>query len=73
MGDRNLHHADEHHVQWELDGGGSNTHDCVVLFEGRLYTDARALRIAKIRARAKRLGRFATVVAPILLLLTGRN
>jgi hypothetical protein len=72
MRESNLNRVEEHDIKWELDGGGYHTHECATLFEGRLYTNPRELNLAKLRARAKRMGRLAALVGPILF-LWGRN
>ena len=70
MGGRNYQHSsEEQHITWELDGGGHHRHDCATLFEGRLYTDSRALMFAKVRSHSRALTRTLASVATLVPLL----
>ena len=55
---------EERHIIWELDGGNYRSHDVAELFEGRLYTTAMSLRIAKLRSQARRASRVMAAVVP---------
>ena len=77
MGGRNYQHAsEEQHITWELDGGGYHRNDCATLFNGRLYSDSRALLVAKIKFHSRGIPRTLAAfpaVVPFLEFLNYRG
>lgn len=65
--------SEERHITWELDGGGYHRNDCAALFNGRLYTDSRALLVAKLKFHSRGITRTLAALVPFLAFFNYRG